>query len=78
MLNSRAATKPERPRPVAGFEDIACAWDVALGHWCAKILPGEFYITRTDEAITTVLGSCISACIRDRWSAWGHEPLHAS
>ncbi|MBK7116888.1 MAG: chemoreceptor glutamine deamidase CheD [Proteobacteria bacterium] len=65
MLNSRAATKPERPRPVAGFEDIACAWDVALGHWCAKILPGEFYITRTDEAITTVLGSCISACIRD-------------
>ena len=65
MLNSRAATKPERPRPVAGFEDIACAWDVALGHWCAKILPGEFYITRSEEAITTVLGSCISACIRD-------------
>jgi chemotaxis protein CheD len=65
MLISRAAAKPERTRPVAGFEDIACAWDVSLAHWCAKILPGEFYITRTDEAITTVLGSCISACIRD-------------
>jgi chemotaxis protein CheD len=31
----------------------------------AKILPGEFYITASDEGITTVLGSCISACIRD-------------
>jgi chemotaxis protein CheD len=65
MLNSRAQSRPERAKSVAGFEDIACAWDVSLSHWCAKILPGEFYITRTDEAITTVLGSCISACIRD-------------
>jgi len=31
----------------------------------AKILPGEFYVTAHDEAITTILGSCISACIRD-------------
>jgi chemotaxis protein CheD len=65
MLNAQAAAKPDRPRPVPGFEDIACSWDVALKKWCAKILPGEFYITRSDEAITTVLGSCISACIRD-------------
>jgi len=64
MLSMQAA-KPERPRPVPGFEDIACSWDVSLKHWCAKILPGEFYITRSEEAITTVLGSCISACIRD-------------
>lgn len=31
----------------------------------AKILPGEFYVTSTDMAISTVLGSCVSACIRD-------------
>ena len=31
----------------------------------AKILPGEFYVTKQDEAISTVLGSCISACIWD-------------
>jgi len=31
----------------------------------AKILPGEFYVTKHDEAISTVLGSCISACIWD-------------
>lgn len=30
-----------------------------------KILPGEYYVTRADEAVSTVLGSCISACVRD-------------
>jgi chemotaxis protein CheD len=50
---------------VPGFEGIARSWDNSMNCWAAKILPGEFYITRGDEAITTVLGSCISACIRD-------------
>lgn len=31
----------------------------------AKIMPGEFYVSKTGEMIVTVLGSCISACIRD-------------
>lgn len=31
----------------------------------AKILPGEYYVTRRDMMIVTVLGSCVSACIRD-------------
>jgi len=31
----------------------------------AKILPGEFYVTDKQELITTVLGSCVSACIYD-------------
>ena len=65
MLSAHATERPDRAKPVPGFEDIACSWDAGLKHWCAKILPGEFYITRSDEAITTVLGSCISACIRD-------------
>ena len=65
MLSAHATERPDRTKPVPGFEDIACSWDAGLKHWCAKILPGEFYITRSDEAITTVLGSCISACIRD-------------
>ncbi len=30
-----------------------------------KILPGEFYVTRENERIETVLGSCIAACVRD-------------
>jgi chemotaxis protein CheD len=28
-------------------------------------LAGEYFVTRNDEVITTVLGSCISACVRD-------------
>ncbi|MCB1790563.1 MAG: chemoreceptor glutamine deamidase CheD [Gammaproteobacteria bacterium] len=32
----------------------------------AKILPGEYYVTNGNELVTTVLGSCVSACIRDR------------
>ncbi len=31
----------------------------------AKILPGEYYVTVSQELVTTVLGSCVSACIRD-------------
>lgn len=31
----------------------------------AKISPGEYYFTNKDMLIVTVLGSCISACIRD-------------
>lgn len=30
-----------------------------------KILPGEYYTTNRDVVIVTVLGSCVSACIRD-------------
>ena len=31
-----------------------------------KILPGEYYATTRDMLIVTVLGSCISVCLRDR------------
>src|SRR3954462_1873616 len=37
----------------------------------AKILPGEYYYTPKDMLIVTVLGSCVSACIRDRLSGQG-------
>lgn len=30
-----------------------------------KILPGEYFATSEDTLIVTVLGSCVSACIRD-------------
>ena len=31
----------------------------------AKLLPGEFYVTGSNMVLVTVLGSCVSACIRD-------------
>jgi chemotaxis protein CheD len=37
----------------------------------AKILPGEYYYTGRDMLIVTVLGSCVSACIRDRMTGLG-------
>jgi len=37
----------------------------------AKILPGEYYFTSKDMLIVTVLGSCVSACIRDRTTGLG-------
>lgn len=30
-----------------------------------KVLPGEYYVTRRDMVLVTVLGSCVTACIRD-------------
>ncbi|MDG6777519.1 chemoreceptor glutamine deamidase CheD [Thiomicrorhabdus sp. zzn3] len=39
--------------------------DPAEGITSVKILPGEFYVTQKNERIETVLGSCISACVRD-------------
>ena len=56
---------PPAPAMLLGFEGINRYFDVAANHWIAQILPGEYYVSRNDEIITTVLGSCISACMRD-------------
>ena len=49
-----------------GFENINRYWDKQHDIQAAKILPGEYYVTNNNELVTTVLGSCVSACIRDR------------
>ena len=57
----------ERPlHCIRGFEHINRYWDRLHGVYAAKILPGQFYVTLQAEAIVTVLGSCVAACIRDR------------
>lgn len=53
---------PELP----GFKHINRYWDKMNDCYAAKILPGEYYVTIHDELITTVLGSCVSACVRDK------------
>jgi len=41
-------------------------FDATLGAWVVKVFPGEYYVTKkADEVLVTVLGSCVSACIRD-------------
>lgn len=56
-----------RPLPpvLPGFEHVNRYWDKQMNVPAAKIMPGEFYVSKTGEMIVTVLGSCISACIRD-------------
>lgn len=40
-------------------------FDAHFKREAVKILPGEYYVTTRDMLIVTVLGSCISVCLRD-------------
>ncbi len=53
------------PQPLPGFDHIQRYLDKTRNIAMAKIQPGEFYATTQHEAIATVLGSCISVCLRD-------------
>jgi len=61
----RPKSRTEQPPMLPAFAHMQRFWDPQLDHWTVKILPGEYYVTRSDEAVSTVLGSCISACVRD-------------
>lgn len=37
----------------------------------ARVLPGEYYATDQNMLLVTVLGSCVTACIRDRQNGIG-------
>jgi len=52
-------------RALRGFEDIRRYFDSGECAWIAQVLPGDYYVTTAPEVITTVLGSCVSACVRD-------------
>lgn len=77
-----AASPPNQlPLALPGFEHIRRAWHNAYEAFAARLNPGEYYVTACDEGIYTTLGSCISACIRDRVSGIGgmnHFMLPAS
>ena len=45
--------------------------DRHFGCDAVKILPGEYFVTSSDEVLVTVLGSCVAACIRDVDSGLG-------
>ena len=57
--------KADFPPTLPGFEGVNRYWDHKFQTIAAKILPGEYYVTTRKEAVTTVLGSCVAACIRD-------------
>lgn len=47
------------------FTHVRRMWDSRFPYEIASILPGEFFVSREPMVVYTVLGSCISACIRD-------------
>jgi chemotaxis protein CheD len=55
-----------QPNALPQFSHIRRYWDPQLETFAAKLLPGEYYVTIHAEMICTVLGSCVSACVRDR------------
>ncbi len=48
-----------------GFEHLRRFWDPVQACMTVKVLPGEFYVSDQEEMLSTVLGSCVSACIHD-------------
>jgi chemotaxis protein CheD len=73
--------KSRLPLALPGFEHIKRGWSDAHETFSARLNPGEYYVTKNEEAIYTTLGSCISACIRDRVTGVGgmnHFMLPAS
>ncbi len=61
-----AAADASLPPTQVQFAHINRYWDREHQVCAAKLLPGEYYVTTAGEMIATVLGSCVSACIRDR------------
>lgn len=65
MMAGREPQNPAPPPVVDGFEHIRRFWQPDYESFVAKVLPGQYYVSRGGEWIITVLGSCVSACVRD-------------
>lgn len=65
------AKKGDNRDALVGFEHVNRYFDPTRGRMAAKILPGEYYVTRSDEYVLTTLGSCVSACIWDELGGVG-------
>jgi len=65
LLADRRADTANHASVLPGFEHLRRYWDPAQSCMTVKVLPGEFYVSAQNELVTTVLGSCVSACIHD-------------
>jgi chemotaxis protein CheD len=73
MLNAKQSLQQDSSLPpvLPGFRNINRYWDPKLNIHIAKIQPGEYYVGNQIEGISTVLGSCVAVCIRDRQARVG-------
>ena len=63
LRTNNAQVRQIMSRCLPEFKHVNHYWDSQRSKVVAKILPGEFYMTKCDVAIATTLGSCVSACI---------------
>lgn len=56
---------PPLPRQLREFSGFRPFWEPRWGRYAVKVKPGEHYVANDDVVITTVLGSCVSACVYD-------------
>lgn len=56
---------PPMSAPEPEGRDSLHYFDHKLEREAVKVLPGEYHVTARDLLLVTVLGSCVSACIRD-------------
>lgn len=66
MVDIHGSEQGDMPKAPDEFSHINRYWDKQMKVYAAKILPGECYVSSYGEMIGTVLGSCVSACIRDK------------
>jgi len=55
----------------AARETVNRYYDPRFGLEAVKLLPGECFVTDEELMIVTVLGSCVSVCLRDRSNGLG-------
>ncbi|RDS78968.1 chemoreceptor glutamine deamidase CheD [Dyella monticola] len=65
VLPGVAIARDKHAPVLPGFEHMRRFWDPTHSCMTVKVLPGEFYVSAQEEMVSTVLGSCVSACIRD-------------
>jgi chemotaxis protein CheD len=56
------ASNPAAPDSVASHH----YFDRDVGLMAVKLLPSEYYVTSSNTVLSTVLGSCVAACLHDR------------
>jgi chemotaxis protein CheD len=66
LAHSPPPANASPPRVLPQFAHVRRYWDPVHNTFAAKLLPGEYYVTTSGEMLCTVLGSCVSACVRDR------------
>lgn len=65
MAPTLRPARPIKHLRLPEFQHMKSYWDPIQNVEVVRVLAGEFYVTHCSEMITTVLGSCVAACIRD-------------